>query len=111
MLTFRDFTDGSSNVIAIGEKRLGRPLGTYMGDDNEGYSDGWDWDSIRQSNLQPAFDPLTSANPDARFGSTHVATFNAVFCDGSVRNISYNIDGNLFNALGRRNDGQTVSAP
>ena len=38
------------------------------------------------------------------FGSAHANLFNAVFCDGSVRPISYMIDGKTWACLGIRND-------
>jgi prepilin-type N-terminal cleavage/methylation domain-containing protein/prepilin-type processing-associated H-X9-DG protein len=44
------------------------------------------------------------------FGSAHPAGFNAVFADGSVHNIKYGIDPDVFNALGHRSDGTTLHA-
>jgi prepilin-type N-terminal cleavage/methylation domain-containing protein len=112
VMRFSDMTDGSSNIIALGEKRLGRQsLGSYQGDDNEGYSAGWDWDTIRVSNLQPRPDPITGANTDARFGSAHAQIFQVLLVDGSVRTIGYEIDATLFQQLGQRNDGQSAQVP
>lgn len=112
VMRFRDMLDGSSNVIALGEKRLDvRALGNYQGDDNEGYTSGWDHDVIRFTNVQPRVDSNNGGWGEQRFGSIHTQMFNALFADGSVRSISYDIDGNLFNLLGRRNDGQPVSPP
>jgi prepilin-type N-terminal cleavage/methylation domain-containing protein/prepilin-type processing-associated H-X9-DG protein len=45
---------------------------------------------------------------DDLFGSPHPAGMNAVFADGSVHNIKYGIDGDVFNALGCRDDGRFV---
>jgi prepilin-type N-terminal cleavage/methylation domain-containing protein/prepilin-type processing-associated H-X9-DG protein len=42
------------------------------------------------------------------FGAAHPAGFNAVFADGSVHNIKYGIDPDVFNALGHRSDGTTL---
>src|SRR5262249_34357511 len=42
------------------------------------------------------------------FGSAHPAGINSVFGDGSVHNIKYGIDPDVFNALGRMNDGTTL---
>ena len=39
------------------------------------------------------------------FGSPHGAGFNAVFCDNSVRTISYQVDFRVFSLMGGRNDG------
>jgi hypothetical protein len=35
---------------------------------------------------------------------------NAVFADGSVHNIKYGIEPQVFNALGNRDDGTTLHA-
>lgn len=41
--------DGTSNTFMVGEKRLRLDrLHTYQGDDNEGYSSGWDHDVVRR---------------------------------------------------------------
>lgn len=41
--------DGTSNTMMIGEKRLRLDrISGYQGDDNEGYSSGWDHDVIRR---------------------------------------------------------------
>jgi prepilin-type N-terminal cleavage/methylation domain-containing protein len=42
------------------------------------------------------------------FGSAHPAGINAVFGDGSVHNIKYGIDPDVFNALGNMDDGTTL---
>ncbi len=44
------------------------------------------------------------------FGSSHPAGINAVFGDGSVHNIKYGIDPDVFNALGRADDGTNLHA-
>ncbi len=44
------------------------------------------------------------------FGSAHPAGINAVFGDGSVHNIKYGIDPDVFNALGRSDDGTNLHA-
>ena len=42
------------------------------------------------------------------FGSAHPAGLNAVFADGSVHNIKYGIDPDIFNAIGNRRDGTNL---
>jgi hypothetical protein len=44
------------------------------------------------------------------FGSAHPAGINAVFGDGSVHNVKYGIDPDVFNALGRMDDGTNLHA-
>jgi prepilin-type processing-associated H-X9-DG protein len=45
-----------------------------------------------------------------QFGSAHPAGMNAVFADGSVHNIKYGIEPQVFNALGNRDDGTMLHA-
>jgi prepilin-type processing-associated H-X9-DG protein len=49
---------------------------------------------------------VDSRTADLRtFGSAHPGGFNALLCDGSVRNINYNVDENVYMRLGNRADG------
>ncbi|HWY87445.1 MAG TPA: DUF1559 domain-containing protein, partial [Gemmataceae bacterium] len=88
----------------------------YMGngnrsDDNEGYTAGNDWDTMRSANNPPA--PDTNApTPEkgfATFGSSHPSGLNVVFADGSVRPISFSIDPTTFSRLGTRADGHPIA--
>jgi prepilin-type N-terminal cleavage/methylation domain-containing protein/prepilin-type processing-associated H-X9-DG protein len=108
-LTLLQIRDGTSNTFMVGEKRLNLAnLGQYQGDDNEGYSSGWDVDAERYTSYGPASDYSGSGDGNARFGSSHRAGFNMAFADGSVQFISYMINPTVFNLLGNRNDGQYV---
>jgi len=106
-----DIVDGSSNTILLGDKRLDLlNLGKYQNDDNEGYTTGWDHDAMRNTDRAPAVDSATGASSgEQRFGSSHVGGFNAVFADGSVRSVSYNVDLNTFKYLGNRADRQVIT--
>ncbi|MDZ4656123.1 MAG: DUF1559 domain-containing protein [Bythopirellula sp.] len=113
--------DGTSNTLIIAEKYLRSDL--YPGgtsSDDRGWADGWDPDTMRST----CFQPLGDSNPEGfdsilrqaygdgidvwNFGSAHPGALNAVFADGSVHTISFEIDIVLFNNLGARNDGQVV---
>jgi len=70
----KNFTDGASNTILLGEKAV-RPQ-DYMVlacSDNEGWAVGWDWDAIRWAGPQNT--PTTdnqAALCETRFGSAHL---------------------------------------
>ena len=128
---FNDVKDGLSKTLLISEKFL--PLDNYDGGgpvlttsqlvfegDDRGWSDGWDYDIVRSTGVQPRRDkgiPTATYNDPSNseyfaeqisFGSAHSAGVNAVFGDGSVHTISYDIDLDVFNKLGNRNDGQVL---
>ena len=101
--------DGTSNTIMLGEKSLdNRYLGGFQGDDNEGFTSGWDHDVIRRTDRQPRQDGPWGSG-DERFGSAHSGGFMVLLGDGSVRLLPFSIDLTTFNRLGIRNDGQVVT--
>lgn len=113
-LRLSDISDGTSNVLLIGEKRLAlRELSNYPFDDNEGYTAGWDCDTVRGTGDITA-NPITIRRPmpdfwgrgdgDCRFGSSHPKGFNITLADASVRFMTYEVDGKVFAQLGCRND-------
>jgi hypothetical protein len=109
-MTFAGLTDGLSNVLLAGEKRLDLlPLGQIQCDDSEGYTSGWDWDIVRWGNDPPQPDPRQADVCDLMFGSSHPAGMNALLGDGSVRVVRYAVDGEVFRRLCHRNDGQSIS--
>jgi prepilin-type N-terminal cleavage/methylation domain-containing protein/prepilin-type processing-associated H-X9-DG protein len=111
-------TDGTSKTMMIGEKFVRSDL--YEGgcsSDDAGWSDGWDPDVIRSTGVPPLQDrsldkltdplsppPMGTAWWEFHFGSAHPGGINAVFADGSVHTIDYNVDLGVFNALGTRNN-------
>jgi prepilin-type N-terminal cleavage/methylation domain-containing protein/prepilin-type processing-associated H-X9-DG protein len=113
-LRLMDATDGTSSTLLVAEKRLNLH---YLGqspprsDDNEGYSCGNDWDTMRNANDPPAPDTNqpTTRKGSSEFGSSHPTGLNVVFADGSTRHILYTIDPEIFSRLGSRADGQSVS--
>jgi prepilin-type N-terminal cleavage/methylation domain-containing protein/prepilin-type processing-associated H-X9-DG protein len=131
--------DGTSSTILLGEKWL-RPDMYSGGawNDDFGIINGTDQDSMRLGDRSPIRDtsnnPFTGARvtaaqsmpccdwwrdahtrtPSPRvgsyFGGPHPAGMNTLFCDGSVRHLRFGIEQAVFQSLGRRNDGQVVSA-
>ena len=112
-------TDGASKTLLIAEKYT-RP-DFYPGgtpSDDTGLTDGWDPDIMRCTCIPPLNDgdtnpPFTGNigdNPGTDgiweifvTGSAHSGGMNAVFADGSVRTVSYDIDVYVLNAAGTRN--------
>jgi prepilin-type N-terminal cleavage/methylation domain-containing protein len=105
-----DITDGTSNTLLAGDKRLNRGrLGQRQRDDDTGYSTGWDEDTVRKTDEPPLPDysaPL--GDGDFRFGSSHTGIFNVVLADGSVRSLPYSINPITFANLGNKADGQVI---
>jgi prepilin-type N-terminal cleavage/methylation domain-containing protein/prepilin-type processing-associated H-X9-DG protein len=110
--------DGTTKTIMVGEKRLClQTLGDGVGDDDHGYSIGWDLDTVARTDMPPDADPAIGCitGSDSRplwnglMGSSHPAGFNAVFADGSVHHLSYMINAELFSNLGNTSDGNVVT--
>lgn len=107
-------SDGTSNTYMVGEKFLDSLTylsdGTLKGGDNHSYYSGFDWDTHRFATDK--WFPLPDSpgvNFYERFGSAHPATWHALFCDGSVKAISYDVDLTTHKRLANRHDGQTIS--
>jgi prepilin-type N-terminal cleavage/methylation domain-containing protein len=114
-----DIIDGTSNTLLVGDKCLNIGLANqHQTDDDGGWYDGWDWDSIRWGYVQPQPDwsdgntadaDSGNVNLHAAFGSSHRGFFNAALCDGSVRAISFNVSLATFKLLSSRNDRQVIN--
>lgn len=105
-----EVTDGLTKTLAVAEKRLNRAhLGERQEDDNEGYTAGWDEDSLRRTDLAPDRDYVGDQDGGELFGSSHPQSFNTAVADGSVRGISYDIDPEVFKSLGAISDGRAIS--
>jgi len=97
-ITVGQITDGATNTLMLGEKRL-RPDSYYSGDwcDDRGWTDGFDPDTVRSTAYPYGPDSNDAGDICYMFGSAHMAGMNACLGDGSVRLISYTIDRNVFN--------------
>ena len=116
-IELRQIEDGLSNTLMLAEKYVNsqfydEDLGYSQGScsDNDSAFNGYDWDNIRWTKVEEPYLPEQDNKEldpgcSRRFGSAHVASFNAVYCDGSVHGISYDIDPVEFQLLGSRNDG------
>lgn len=105
-----EIQDGTSNSLLVAESRKDiRYLGQYQSDDNEGYTSGWDHDTIRWTDRAPLPDSNTGAGwGELRFGAAHASIFQALFCDGSVRAVPYSVSLTTIGNLGNIRDGQVI---
>ncbi len=111
----KDVRDGLSKTLLLGDKRMNLfNLGKAQSDDNEGYTVGWNADTLRRTQRPPLADFNRNAiddsdqrieDGDERFGSSHPGGFNAALGDGSVQAVSYEVDRAVWRMLGDRQDG------
>ena len=123
-------TDGTSNTLTVSECRLQVSLynsGSWH--DWIGWTAGWSLTTIRSTAFSPEPDDSAYSGPtfiDAtyadlgrlpdehlklghQFGSAHTTGINAVFADGHVVMLDYGIDHDVFNRMGDRRDGTSLS--
>lgn len=99
-----DVRDGLSQTYLIGEKYV--DYNSYDSDQDSGFDQsmysGVDLDLNRWT-IEP---PLWDADGPAvrRFGSVHPGGCHFLFCDGSVRRVSYSIDAEVHRQAGNRRD-------
>jgi prepilin-type N-terminal cleavage/methylation domain-containing protein len=100
--TFADITDGTSNTLLVSEKWLDPlTMGQMEPGDNEGYTAGFDHDTVRLGSQPPVPDGIGQGSThDLQFGSSHPGRLlNAVLADGSVRAVSYSVNPTVFGYL------------
>ena len=69
-------------------------------------------DTLRGGHRLPLSDATSWASTQqGAFGGPHQGSFNAAFCDGSVRIIDFSIDAQTHFLLSAREDRQAVTAP
>jgi prepilin-type N-terminal cleavage/methylation domain-containing protein len=102
--TIREMKGGTSHTLLFGEKTI-EPDQYYSATDpgdNEQLYMGDNGDTARFSLYAPARDRNGLGNYYYTFGGAHPASFNAVFCDGSIHTIKYDVDPMVFQVLTKR---------
>jgi prepilin-type N-terminal cleavage/methylation domain-containing protein len=106
MTTLREIKGGASHTLLFAEKYINKDwyFDAQDGGDNENIFMGDNADTARWTASPPMRDRSGYYDP-YRWGSPHPATFNSVFCDGSVHSLSYTIDPNVMAVLSKRAKG------
>ena len=114
-MRFASIRDGTSSTLLLGEKYLNRFKPGPDCNDDQGYVDGWDNDTICFARGGSPNNPVYPPQPDGRiggcglvFGSPH-QTLLCVMCDGSVQSVSFSIDSTVWLYLCGATDGKPVS--
>jgi prepilin-type N-terminal cleavage/methylation domain-containing protein len=121
-ISFKQITDGTASTYLYGEKNL--DPNSYetgiAGNDDQSMYNGYDRDNVRSTfikyaangALHPDSHPPVPDTPGRtytwQFGGPHPGGWMAVFCDGSVHFLSYDIDPQNHRRLGNRQDGEVV---
>lgn len=109
---FEDVGDGTSNVLFVGERCLGRAQGTtvYSGAIWAGNANGWAatmrhfWDNPKDQYVINGTDAFG-------YSSRHAGGAQFVLVDGSVRYLSETIDLPTLMLLAQRDDGKVAVVP
>ncbi|MCO6045942.1 DUF1559 domain-containing protein [Aeoliella sp. ICT_H6.2] len=113
-VSIRQVTAGLSNTYLVGEKYISDEdyeTGLDEGD-NETWCTGFNNDNYRKTGRVSGgkiveCTPIPDSSNDVadswgRFGSAHAGIWNVAFCDGSVRDMTYDIDWRVHRDLGDR---------
>lgn len=110
---FKNVTDGLSNTYLVGEKYVNAEhylTGLDPGDVHPMFAGpGFCTTRYGGQRVPPEQDQSDKTNTRI-FGSAHPGSWNALFCDGSVHKISYDIDPTTHGHLANRHDGQALDA-
>jgi len=107
----KDITDGTSKTYMVGEKYM-MPDNYYNGEDRNDEMAMYVGDVNSVLNMaHQARLPCAQDRPGYwtwAYGSPHAGGWNCVFCDGSVRTMSYDLDTRVHQAQAHRSDGEVI---
>ncbi len=120
-ISFNQITDGTSFTYLFGEKHLNADeyeTGVPQNDDQSMYS-GYDRDNNRSTAISldvkgvvvggyPPVPDTPGKTFNWHFGGPHPGGWQAVFCDGSVHYLSFDMAPLLHRDLGNRQDGNVI---
>jgi prepilin-type N-terminal cleavage/methylation domain-containing protein/prepilin-type processing-associated H-X9-DG protein len=109
-ITIRKIKDGLSKTAMVGDKYINpdRYIDGHDPADDQNIFVGHDRDTMGYTT--PGVPPLQDRpglGADYNFGSSHPGGLQMTFCDGSVTNIAYDIDEDIYRKYGGRNDDGT----
>lgn len=108
-VSLRQITDGASKTYLVGEKYVHAEHyldGQFEGD-GRSMLIGANGEITRWTFSEPKHDlDVTPSSQD--FGSAHPEGFNMVYCDGSLRRISYDVAQDAHRVAGNRNDSDAL---
>jgi prepilin-type N-terminal cleavage/methylation domain-containing protein/prepilin-type processing-associated H-X9-DG protein len=110
LIGHKDLGDGASQQIFASEKRMDMAnYAGFPGNDDQGYTTGWDNDVVSSWQLPPERDAAGDImSLREQFGSAHRSGLNVLFCDGRVNFIRYGVDVLTWMSLCHRADGRAV---
>jgi prepilin-type N-terminal cleavage/methylation domain-containing protein len=114
-MKFSSILDGTSNTILVGEKYINKAKPGPDCNDDQGYVDGWDNDTICFARGSSPTGPIYPPQPNGRvggcgliFGSPH-QNLLTVFVDGSVRPVGFTINSTTWLRLCSAQDGEPTN--
>jgi prepilin-type N-terminal cleavage/methylation domain-containing protein/prepilin-type processing-associated H-X9-DG protein len=109
LIAYKDITDGNSQTYMVGEKYIHPEH--YLDGRNEGDKRSLLIGANREINrwgLDTPRHDLIDQQGASSWGGPHPGGFQMVFCDGSLRVVSYDIDAEAHKRLSNRHDGEVI---